>query len=72
MTPAAIAIVIIFLIAGLTLGWHSQKSYAAHGDIKVGKSRVRGGRRTRWRSGLWTLLILVVLVIAVKDVVFGH
>src|SRR5215471_17734834 len=52
MTPAAIVIVIIFLAAGLTLGWHGQKSVAAHSDVKVGHARVKGGRRTRWRSGV--------------------
>lgn len=72
MTPAAIGLVVVFLLAGLALGWHSQKTYAAHGDVQVGRQRVKGGRRTRWRSGLMALLILVLLVIAVKDIVFGH
>ena len=69
MTPAAIVIVIFFLAAGLTLGWHGQKSYAAHADVKVGHSRVKGGRRTRWRSGVVALGVAVILLIAVYDLI---
>jgi hypothetical protein len=70
MTPAAIVIVIFFLAAGLALGWHGQKSVAAHSDVKVGHARVKGGRRTRWRSGIVAVAILIVLLIAVYDIVF--
>jgi hypothetical protein len=70
MTPAAIVIVIFFLAAGLTLGWHGQKSVAAHADVKVGHSRVKGGRRTRWRSGVVAVAILAVMLIAAYDLIF--
>jgi hypothetical protein len=69
MTPAAIVIVIFFLAAGLTLGWHGQKSVAAHSDVKVGHSRVKGGRRTRWRSGVVAVLVAVLMLIAVYDLI---
>jgi len=72
MTPAAILIVIIFLAAGLTLGWHSQKSVAAHSDVKVGHARVKGGRRTRWRSGVIALAIAALLLIAIWDFLFAR
>ncbi len=67
MTPAAIVIVIIFLAAGLVVGWHGQKSFAAHEDVKVGHARVKGGRRTRWRSGLMAFAVCVILLIAIYD-----
>lgn len=72
MTPAAILIVIIFLAAGLALGWHGQKSVAAHSDVKVGHARVKGGRRTRWRSGVIAIAIAVVLLIAIWDFLFAR
>src|SRR5262249_7336639 len=50
MTPAAIGFVIVFMIVGLVTGWHGQKTVAAHADVKVAKNRLRGGRKTRWRS----------------------
>jgi hypothetical protein len=70
MTPVAIGLTVGFLAAGLALGWFAQKTYAAHGDIKVAKTRMRGGRRTRWRSGLWAVLVGALLAIAVKDILF--
>jgi anti-sigma-K factor RskA len=69
MTPAAIILVIFFLAAGLTLGWHGQKSVAAHSDVKVGHTRVKGGRKTRWRSGLVAVAVAAVMVIAVYDLI---
>ncbi len=70
MTPAAIGVVVIFLAAGLLLGWHSQKSAAAHSDVKVAKNRLRGGRKTRWRSGVLVFLLVILVLLAAKDMVF--
>ena len=70
MTPVAIFIVVVFLAAGLAVGWHGQKSVAAHADIQVGHARVRGGRKTRWRSGLIAVLIAAVGLIAIYDFLF--
>jgi hypothetical protein len=67
MTPVAIFIVIVFLAAGLTFGWHAQKSVAAHNDVKVGHQRVKGGRKTRWRSGVVALGVGIILLIAIWD-----
>jgi hypothetical protein len=63
MTPGAVVIVIVFLAVGCLAGWHAQRAKMAHGDIKVGKGRVTGGRGTRMKSGLLVLgLILVALL----------
>ena len=67
MTPVVIAVVVIFLIVGSVVGWHGQKSYAAHGDVKVAKNRLRGGRKTRFRSGVWVLAIGAALVLIAWD-----
>jgi hypothetical protein len=67
MTPAAIGIVIVFLIVGSAAGWHGQKSVAAHSDVKVAKNRLRGGRKTRWRSGVWVVALTIVIVLAAWD-----
>jgi H+/Cl- antiporter ClcA len=68
MSPAAIGVVIVFLAVGLVLGWYSQKTSAAHSDVKVAKNRLSGGRRTRWRSAVVVLLLGLVTLLAVKDV----
>jgi len=67
MSPAVIGAVVVFLVVGSAVGWYSQKSYAAHGDVKVAKTRLRGGRRTRWRSGLLAVVIGVVAFLAIRD-----
>jgi len=72
MTPAAIIIVILFLAAGLTLGWHSQKAVQGHADVKVGHSRIKGGRKVRWRSGLVSVAVGAVLLIAIWDFLFAR
>jgi ABC-type Fe3+ transport system permease subunit len=68
MSPAAIGLIIIFLAIGCALGWYSQKTTAAHGDVKVAKTRLAGGRRTRWRSGVAVLVVGVIVFLAVMDV----
>lgn len=72
MTPVAIGFVIVFMVVGLVAGWHGQKSVAAHADVKVAKNRLRGGRKTRWRSGVWVAAIAVVVLLAAWDALFAH
>ena len=67
MSAVVIGAVIIFLVIGSVLGWHGHTTYAAHGDVKVAKTRLRGGRKTRWRSGMWVLAIAVVIALAAWD-----
>jgi hypothetical protein len=69
MSPTAIGVVAIFLVIGTGFGWHWQKSYAAHGDVKVAKTRLRGGRKTRLRSGIYAVLIGIGIVLAFADFV---
>ena len=68
MTPAVIGTAILVLIVASVLGWHGQKTYAAHGDIKVAKNRLHGGRKTRLRSAVWVLVLLIVVLLIFKDV----
>ena len=72
MSAAAIGVIAIFLVVGTALGWHSKKSYAAHGDVKVAKTRLRGGRKTRLRSAVFALLIGVGVLLAFTDILRGH
>jgi hypothetical protein len=67
MTAVVIGVTVIFLVIGSVLGWHGHTTYAAHGDVKVAKTRLRGGRKTRWRSGVWVFAIAVVILLAAWD-----
>jgi hypothetical protein len=72
MSPAAIGLIVIFLVVGCLLGWYSQKTTAAHSDVKVAKTRLHGGRRTRWRSGIAVFVVGVIVILAVKDTLHPH
>jgi heme A synthase len=68
MSPAVTGTVVIFLGMGCALGWFTQKMFQAHGDVKVAKGRLSGGRKTRWRAGIFVVVLAIVLVLALKDV----
>lgn len=68
MSPEAIGAVVVFLVVGGAVGWYSQKTYAAHADVKVAKTRLSGGRRTRWRSGVWAIVLGVITLLALVDI----
>ena len=58
-------IALIVLVVGCLLGWHANRAYFANGDVKTTHGRISGYRRTRLRSGLIAVgILLVVLLIA--------
>jgi hypothetical protein len=58
-------IALIVLVVGCLLGWHANRAYFANGDVKTTHGRISGYRRTRLRSGLIAVgILLVVLIIA--------
>jgi hypothetical protein len=68
MSATVSTTVVIFLVIGCALGWYSQKMYMAHGDVKVAKTRLSGGRRTRMRAGILAVALAIVIVLALRDV----
>jgi hypothetical protein len=64
MSSAAVVIALIVVVVGCILGWHANRTYAAHGDIKTTHGRIAGYRKTRFRSALMALgLVIAVLFI---------
>jgi divalent metal cation (Fe/Co/Zn/Cd) transporter len=61
-------VALIVLVIGSFLGWHANRAYFANGDVKSTHGRISGYRRTRLRSGLIALGILVVAVLVVTVV----
>jgi hypothetical protein len=57
---AVFGIAILVLIIGCVLGWHANRTYAAHGDVKTTRGRIAGYRKTRLRSGLVALGFVIV------------
>jgi hypothetical protein len=69
MNSGVVLIVIVFLAVGCMAGWHAQRAKMAHGDIKVGKGRVSGGRSTRMRSGLFVIVLIGVAVLVMSALI---
>jgi hypothetical protein len=71
MGGAAFGIAVIVLAIGCLLGWHANRARAAHGDIKTVRSRIPGYRKTRLRSGL-IVIGLVIASLAIVHDLYGH
>jgi uncharacterized membrane protein len=69
MGSAAVGIAAIVLIVGCFLGWHANRAHAAHGDIKTTHNRISGYRKTRLRSGLIMLGLVVAALFIVSALV---
>jgi divalent metal cation (Fe/Co/Zn/Cd) transporter len=58
-------IALVVLVVGCLLGWHANRAYFANGDVKTTHGRISGYRKTRLRSGLIALgILLVALLVA--------
>jgi hypothetical protein len=71
MGLAALLIAAVVLVVGSFLGWHANRAYAAHGDIKTNHNRISGYRKTRLRSGL-IMLGFVAVAVLVVSALFRH
>lgn len=69
MGTAALGIAAIVLVVGSFLGWHANRANAANSDIKTTHSRIAGYRKTRLRSGLIMLGLVVVAVLIVNALI---
>jgi hypothetical protein len=67
MSPGDYGLVLVFLAAGLSLGWYANKAYASHGDVKTGKGRVKGYRKSRHRNGIIAIILAIVIGVVVLD-----
>ena len=72
MRPVDYGLVLIFLISGSVLGWFANKAYASHGDVKTGKQRLSGYRKSRHRNGFITAVLAFVIGIVVFDLLRPH
>lgn len=72
MSPASYGLVIIFLGAGMALGWYANRAYASHGDVKSTKAKIPGYRKSRHRNGVITAILAVVIAIVVFGMLRPH
>jgi hypothetical protein len=69
MGSAAIGIALIVLVVGCILGWHANRAHVAHSDVKTTHTRISGYRKTRLRSGLMALVLIVVVLFILVAVI---
>jgi hypothetical protein len=67
MGGATFGIAVIVLTVGCFLGWHASRAHAAHGDIRTVRRRIPGYRKTRLRSGLIAIGLVVASLMIVHD-----
>jgi hypothetical protein len=73
MSSASYGLVLIFLVAGCTVGWYANRAYAAHGDVKSTKRKIPGYRKARKHNGIITAILVVVISVVVFDLIHvGH
>jgi hypothetical protein len=66
MGSAAFGVAAIVLVIGCFLGWHANRASAAHSDIKTTHNRISGYRKTRLRSGVIMLGLVVIALLVVS------
>ncbi len=69
MGSAVSVVVLIVLVVGCVLGWHANRAQAAHDDIKITHRRISGYRKTRLRSGLIVLGLVIAALLLVSTIV---
>ena len=69
MGSAAFGTAALVLVVGCFLGWHANRTRAAHADIKTTHNRISGYRRIRLRSGLIMLGLVILALLIVSAVV---
>jgi hypothetical protein len=69
MGSAILVVILIVVIVGGFLGWHANRLYGAHDDIKINHSRISRYRRIRWRSGLISGALLIVAILLISTIV---
>ena len=66
MGSAAILVALVVMVAGGYVGWHLRHAYGANSDLKVHKARIPNFRKTRNRSGVTSLLVVVVVLVILR------
>ena len=66
MGSAVVLVVLVVLAVGCYAGWHMRHAYGANSDLKVHKARIPNFRKTRNRSGLTSLLLVLAVLFLLR------
>jgi len=68
-SAAVFFIALVVLVVGCILGWHANRAYFANGDVKTNRGRIASYRKTRLRSGLIAVGILIVVLLVASTLI---
>jgi hypothetical protein len=71
MGSTAGGLAILVGAAGLFIGWNARSARGAHSDLKLYKSRIPGARQARTRTGLRSLVMIVLTLLVLSILVRG-
>lgn len=69
MGSAAILVAFVVMAVGGYVGWQLRHAYGANSDLKVHKTRIPAFRKTRNRSWLVSVLLVVLTVLLLRALV---
>jgi hypothetical protein len=67
----AAGLAIIVGVIGIFVGWNFRTARGANADLKVHKARIPGFRRARNRTGLWSIVLVVLTLLALSALARG-
>jgi len=66
VASSAILITLVVMVIGGFVGWHLRLAYGANSDLKVHKTRIPNFRKTRNRSWLTSLALIVITLLLLR------
>ena len=69
MGAAAVLVALVVLVVGAYVGWHLRHAYGANSDLKVHKTRIPNFRKTRNRSGLTSVLLVLLVLFLLRALI---
>ena len=69
MGSSVVLVALVVLGVGGYVGWHLRHAYGANSDLKVHKTRIPLFRKTRNRSGLTSLLLVLLVLFLLRALV---
>jgi len=70
-TSSAAGLALITGVVGIFVGWNFRTARGANADLKVHKGRIPGFRRARNRTGLMSIALIVLTLLALSAFVRG-
>jgi hypothetical protein len=67
----AAGLAIIVGVVGIFVGWNFRTARGANADLKVHKARIPGFRRARNRTGVWSIVLVVLTLLALSALARG-